>query len=73
MEKTVEQPQQRIYCIQLAPISKGKQTRDWPLLIEVRADILCKIEYGQILQFKREGQIVAEIKEPYAAWWIKEM
>ena len=51
---------------------KGKETSNWPNPIRIVADILCKKEYGQILEFKREGKVVAEIKSAYAAWWIDE-
>ena len=68
MQRTVERPPKRFYWIQLA--SMDAQT--WPAPFKVEADVLCEKE-SETIELKREGQVVATIKSPVAAWWIEEI
>ena len=64
MSPTVEQPEIRIYCLQLKDGS----------VVRVRASTICRpTEEDQTYSLKREGQVVGEFAaDTVSGWWMAE-
>lgn len=51
----------RYYCVQLFDYK----------VITIRADDMCAVNQNRF-KFKREGMVVAEVRDKIRAWWIEE-
>ena len=61
----------RNHCILILwPVTAAAGITDWPPLIRVQADELELA--GKAVIAKRHGEIVCEVRQPVAAWWIDE-
>ena len=61
----------KYYWVQLTPRRDGVQ---WPQPFRVEADECEEVPGGSVtLRLKRDGEVVATVREHVAAWWTEEV